>query len=91
MLDPRELLVHVSAPVLVVGGARDIQIDRQDFDRLVSVCTASTQALWIGDMAHSLKSSLPTDASPLDAYMRDRPLSETLVKEIVSWLKTLPQ
>lgn len=51
-IDPPALLRALERPVLVVGGGRDIQVGRTDFDRLAAV--PGTDTLWLDTMNHVL-------------------------------------
>jgi pimeloyl-ACP methyl ester carboxylesterase len=51
-LDPAARLRMLGRPTLAVGGGRDIQVGRADFDALVAV--AGVRALWLETMNHAL-------------------------------------
>jgi pimeloyl-ACP methyl ester carboxylesterase len=52
--DPAQLLRGLDMPVLVIGGGRDIQIGRADFDALASA-RANVKSTWYPGMGHTLK------------------------------------
>ena len=89
-VDPTALIQARTEPILVVGGAQDVQVLRVDFDRLVAARPKLTTALWVDDMTHVLKPALPLDTSPFAAYQDPgRQLSKAFVEGIVTWLRTL--
>jgi len=51
-IDPPARLRALERPVLVVGGGRDMQVGRADFDRLAAV--PGTETLWFDTMNHVL-------------------------------------
>jgi pimeloyl-ACP methyl ester carboxylesterase len=52
--DPAQLLRGLDMPVLVIGGGRDIQVARPDFDALLAA-RANVKSMWYPDMGHTLK------------------------------------
>jgi uncharacterized protein len=52
--DPAELLRRLEMPALVMGGGRDIQVGRADFDALTAA-RADVQSVWYPAMGHTLK------------------------------------
>jgi pimeloyl-ACP methyl ester carboxylesterase len=52
--DPAQLLRGLDVPVLVIGGGRDIQVGRTDFDALAAA-RAGVTSTWYPDMGHTLK------------------------------------
>ena len=89
-IDPAALLATRPEPVLIVGGAQDIQVTRKDFDLLVGARATQSTPLWIDDMTHILKPVLASDATTFDVY-RDphRPLSQAFIDGLIGWLMML--
>ena len=52
--DPARTLARLHTPTLVVGGGRDLQVRRADYDALARAATQG-RAVWIPDMDHVLK------------------------------------
>jgi pimeloyl-ACP methyl ester carboxylesterase len=52
--DPAQLLRGLDVPALVMGGGRDIQVGRADFDALVAA-RANVKSAWYPTMGHTLK------------------------------------
>jgi pimeloyl-ACP methyl ester carboxylesterase len=52
--DPAQLLRGLDVPALVIGGGRDIQIARVDYDALVAT-RANVKSSWYPNMGHTLK------------------------------------
>jgi pimeloyl-ACP methyl ester carboxylesterase len=53
-IDPAQLLRGLDVPALVIGGGRDIQVGRVDYDTLVAA-RGNTDASWYQGMGHTLK------------------------------------
>ena len=53
-IDPAQLLRGLDMPALVIGGGRDIQVGRADFDALVAA-RGNTDSSWYQNMGHTLK------------------------------------
>jgi pimeloyl-ACP methyl ester carboxylesterase len=89
--DPRDYARRLHAPLLVVGGGRDVQIRRADFDALVSSASDST-AVFIDDLDHVLKvetrSMEELEANPDPArYAEPREIHPRVLEEIVTFLR----
>ena len=52
--DPAQLLRGIDTPALVIGGGRDIQVSRADFDALTAART-NVKSTWYPTMGHTLK------------------------------------
>ena len=52
--DPAQLLRGIDVPALVIGGGRDIQVSRADFDALAAA-RADVKSSWYPTMGHTLK------------------------------------
>ena len=52
--DPAQLLRGIDTPALVIGGGRDIQVSRVDFDALAAA-RANVKSSWYPTMGHTLK------------------------------------
>ena len=52
--DPAQLLRGLDVPALVIGGGRDIQVSRVDFDALVAA-RADIKSSWYPTMGHTLE------------------------------------
>ncbi len=77
-LDPAVLARSVRAPLLIVGGGRDFQIGKSDFDAL-SAARPDAAAYWDPDMAHTLKMSRADPQSVQRAYTDpSQPLAPSL-------------
>jgi pimeloyl-ACP methyl ester carboxylesterase len=66
--DPAQLLRGLAMPALVIGGGRDIQVARVDFDALVAA-RADIKSNWYPTMGHTLKSTGQDLQSQGRAYM----------------------
>ncbi len=53
-IDPAQLLRGLDMPALVIGGGRDIQVGRADFDALVAA-RGNVTSSWYPNMGHTLK------------------------------------
>lgn len=85
--DPAVELAKVAAPTLIVGGGRDIQIDRDDFGRLAST-KPSAETLWLDTMNHVLKDVGESQAANTAAYGDPaRPLAAGLAERIVAFIR----
>jgi pimeloyl-ACP methyl ester carboxylesterase len=77
--DPAHELATCGAPALIIGGGRDVQITRADFDALVSA-RPDAESAWFPDMGHSLtdETSTPPDVA--------QPLTTGLVETITAFI-----
>jgi len=67
-IEPAQLLRGLAMPVLVIGGGRDIQVARVDFDALVAA-RADIKSNWYPTMGHTLKLAGADLQSQGQAYM----------------------
>ena len=89
-IDPARLVALRTEPVLVVGGGKDIQVLRGDFDMLANARPARTTTLWVDELTHLMKPSLPCDESPYSVYQDpERPISSAFVDGLTQWLASL--
>ena len=85
-LDPAALLAANKFPTLVIGGSRDVQVTRADFDSLTR-SRPKVESLWVTDMTHSLK-ALPTGALQQRTYTDPSlPLASGVMTAINGFLK----
>lgn len=88
-LDPAQETARLACPVLIVGGSADIQISREDFDRL---CNALPQAqcAWIEGMNHVLVQAPREYGANLATYFDPQlPLQPQLVEILHNFIHTL--
>lgn len=84
-VDPAVQLRALREPVLIVGGSKDQQVPRADFDALLRARPDSRVA-WVNDMTHALK-ILPTGALQQRTYTDPAlPLAPELVSAVVRFL-----
>ena len=67
-IDPAQLLRGLDMPALVIGGGRDIQVGRADFDALVAA-RGNTNSSWYQNMGHTLKAAGEDLQSQGQAYV----------------------
>jgi pimeloyl-ACP methyl ester carboxylesterase len=85
-LDPAALARNLRARLMIVGGGRDIQVSRLDFDALAA---ARPDALlrWELDMAHTLKPVTADPASQQRAYVDPSlPLADGLAAAVAQFV-----
>lgn len=83
--DPIKPLIQLETPVLIIGGGRDRQVERQDFERLTAARPAANQ-LWLPSMNHMLV-DVGNDDDDLASYNQpERPLAAGLVDRIVTFI-----
>lgn len=87
--DPAALLAEASVPVLVLQGARDLQIDVQDARRLKAANPAAELVL-IPDANHVLKTVPPDDrAANLATYANPNlPLAEGVTEALAQFIRS---
>lgn len=88
-LDPAQETAHLTCPTLVVGGSTDIQISREDFNRL---CNAAPQAqcAWIEGMNHVLVEAPQDYNLNLATYFDpQKPLHPELVEILNTFVSSL--
>jgi pimeloyl-ACP methyl ester carboxylesterase len=82
-IDPAQLIERLEQPVMIVGGGRDLQVGRTDFDTLAAT-RPDAEAYWDPSMGHTLKS---TRSAP-EAYTNPRkPLAAGLAERIADFIK----
>jgi pimeloyl-ACP methyl ester carboxylesterase len=86
LLDPVPLARDLRAPLLIVGGGRDFQIGKSDFDAL-SASRSDAAAYWDPDMAHTLKMSRADPQSVQRAYTDpSQPLAPSLSDRVAEFI-----
>jgi uncharacterized protein len=84
--DPAQLLRGSDIPALVIGGGRDIQVARADFDALVAA-RANVKSSWYPSMGHTLKQTGEDLQSQGKAYMDPTlPLMEGLADAVARFV-----
>jgi pimeloyl-ACP methyl ester carboxylesterase len=82
-IDPPQLIERLEQHVLIVGGGRDLQVGRTDFDTLAATRT-DAEAYWDPSMGHTLKST----RSAQEAYTNARiPLAAGLAERVADFVK----
>ncbi len=85
--DPKEEIAKLEQPVLIVNGTEDIQVGVDQAEKLSRAHPKST-LLIIEKMNHVLKDAEGDRNANLSTYYKpDLPLSETLIPEIVKFIK----
>jgi uncharacterized protein len=85
-VDPTALAAKTSQPMLIVGGGRDIQVGKSDFDGLLAARTDAV-AYWDPGMGHTLKDAGRTPQSLQRAYTDPSlPLSTGLAERIADFI-----
>jgi pimeloyl-ACP methyl ester carboxylesterase len=85
-IDPAALAAKTSQPMLIVGGGRDIQVGKSDFDGLLAARTNAV-AYWDPGMGHTLKDAGRTSQSLQQAYTDPSvPLSTGLAERIADFI-----
>jgi uncharacterized protein len=85
-IDPAKLLAENAIPTLVLGGSKDVQVTRADFDALTRA-RPKIESLWVSEMTHALK-ALPNGALQQRTYTDPSlPLASHLVSTINGFLK----
>jgi pimeloyl-ACP methyl ester carboxylesterase len=88
-LDPAALVRGVRGPLLIVGGGRDFQVGKSDFDAL-SAARPDAAAYWDPDMAHTLKMSRADPQSVQRAYTDpSQPLAPSLSDRVAEFILTV--
>lgn len=88
--DPARTLARLHVPTLIVGGGRDLQVRRADYDALSRAATQG-RAVWIPDMDHVLKQeSRPvtrlSGEEVVARYGEPRPVHPRLLREACLFL-----
>lgn len=86
---PADVIGGLKMPVMIIGGGTDIQIAKENYDRLSSACPNAAK-LWIDDMNHTLKKCGDTaQAAQTSAYTDPRiPNHESLAPAVVEFIRT---
>jgi hypothetical protein len=84
-LDPAERLGQRQGDTLIIGGGRDVQVTRADFERLQTAAPRADSA-WFPDMGHVLKDAggLPTFLTYTDPSL---PLAAGLAHRMAAFIK----
>lgn len=85
-LDPPAIFSQVTAPLLLIGGEKDLQCDPQDVDRIASLAQGPAEAHVIRDLTHVLR--LDTRPATLlgSAELVKSPMEPTVLDLIARWL-----
>jgi uncharacterized protein len=87
-LEPAALLAMRREPVLVIGGGKDIQLPKVDYDTLVAARPERTASLWLDSLTHVLKAARQDDPAQTAVYREPQhPLMPSLADRIAAWLK----
>lgn len=85
--DPIAPLRLIEQPALIVGGGRDRQVARQDFDMLAAALPIA-KTLWLEDMNHVLV-DVTNETDDLEAYNQpERALNAALIDSVASFILT---
>jgi hypothetical protein len=85
-VDPIERLRSGRAPLLVIGGGKDVQISRADFDALAAA-RPDAESFWAPTMGHTLKGVGEEPDAQQRAYADPRlPLQDGLAGRIAAFL-----
>lgn len=82
-VDPAALAAKTSQPILIVGGGRDIQIGKSDFDGLLAA-RSDAVAYWDPGMGHTLKDAGRTTQALQQAYTDPNILLSTGLAERIA-------
>lgn len=85
--DPREDLAEITCPILAITGAKDIQVDPGNLQRMGAVVKAPFESHVVSNVTHLLRS----EAGPprLSTYKEQitRPLDSRVVGLVLDWLE----
>lgn len=84
--DPAAELSDLTMPVLILGGSEDLQIAREDADRLISMAV-NGKMVWIPGMNHVLKHVTNLPENYVSYTDSSRLLHPELVPALTSWLR----
>jgi len=89
--DPTDHVRRVKVPLMIIGGGRDVQIDRRHFDSLRSAAP-SARAVFYENMDHMMKveerETLGLSGKEVLArYAEARPIHPEMLKDLVTFLK----
>jgi hypothetical protein len=86
-VDPARRLAARGEPVLVIGGGRDLQVTRADFEALAMSGAARLTVHWEPDMGHVLKAVRPDDPAQASLYTDPaHPLLPAVAARLVAWV-----
>jgi pimeloyl-ACP methyl ester carboxylesterase len=83
--DPRTDLARITAPVLAVTGAKDLQAPPRDVDVIAATVPGPVRALVVEDVSHILRTQPGTPT--LATYRKDvrRPVDPRVLAAVVDW------
>jgi pimeloyl-ACP methyl ester carboxylesterase len=85
--DPGADLARIDAPILAVTGAKDIQVDPGNLEKMATLAKASFESHLVPDVTHILR---PEPGPPrLSTYKKQvrKPVDQRVVDLILSWLE----
>ena len=84
---PAPDLARVRVPVLAITGAKDIQVDPADLDRMVDLVPGPVEAHRVPDLTHLLRAE--QGAPSLQTYKRQakEPVDPRVIDLVCTWLK----
>ncbi|UFZ02006.1 alpha/beta hydrolase [Bradyrhizobium ontarionense] len=83
--DPIDPLKQITIPILIIGGARDVQIARLDMVALAAAAPAA-KTLWLPDMNHVLVDVGNEDENLSSYNDPDRPLDLDMVEAVAGFI-----
>lgn len=85
--DPRPALGKISAPVLAITGAKDLQVDPDDLGRIAEAVAGPVETHRIPDLTHILRRDVGTPS--LSAYRRlvTHPVDVETLHVMTSWVR----
>lgn len=87
---PATLAASRSEPLLVIGGGKDIQVPRADFDALAAARPDATVSHWFEEMTHVLKAFRASDPAQTALYREpEHPLMTGLGEYVAEWILSL--
>lgn len=87
--DPRPDLARITAPVLALTGAKDLQVPAADVDVIAATVPGPVRAVVVDDVSHVLRSQ--PGAPSLASYRSDvrKPVDERVLGAVTSWATDL--
>lgn len=86
-LDLEPVFRQVECPVLVFGGAKDLQCDPEDVHRIAALCAGPVEAEVMPDLTHILRLEPNEPALTRSRLLSKHPVEPAVVSTITGWVE----
>lgn len=88
-LDAEAIFSSTHTPMLLIGGAKDLQCNPEDIFKISEVAPGATETMLIEDMTHLLRVDQNPASILASARLTDQPIEAVVTEKTVRWVTAL--